>query len=70
MEEFEGDLLEGFVTLGVVVGGSIILLLVEEVVSIVATGKGTLLPCLASLQSLLELFPSQIVAPGIGILTF
>lgn len=69
MKEFKGNLLKGLVTLCIVISGPIEFLLVKQVVSVVTTGEGTLLPGLTSLQGLLELLASQIVAPGIGILT-
>ena len=68
MEELESDLLEGFIALGVEFGGLGEVLLVEQVVRVVATGEGSLLAVLASLQRLLELLPPQVVPPGVRVL--
>jgi hypothetical protein len=49
MEEFEGYLLKGLITLSIIFGCLFIIFLAEKVISIVSTGKRALFPSLASL---------------------
>jgi hypothetical protein len=65
MEEFEGHFLKGLITLSIIISRFIKLFLAKKIVSIVPTGKSTLFPGLASLQSLLELLSSQVIPPCI-----
>lgn len=70
MEEFEGYLLKGLITLSIIFGCLIIIFLAKQIISIVPTGKRALFPSFTCLQSLLKLFPSQVIPPRISILSF